>query len=1144
VSPSNGPESGQDLLKGEEDLKLALQDLHERIRAHQEQFFQSLDAAVATPFRNAFSQALEAHTRLSQEAGLATPGEEVGTDPEDPAVRDLAHRGRRFRRYREGVRNEVLEPLHRSLRELEIGREVGSRWVGFHDGLPSLAEPLPEAIVRKEPEDLYEPAAEDGHFITFRKWMVRGGRNIRGLFRATGRGLSRLILRRTTPPTPRAQHVPLRSLAKERLLASYPLSLRGVADALQEVYARPVAHLGTALARWTEDWFEAEAGAHAAEGQLGGRFRDEVLRTASAGPSAGSEGPADESGLPDPAEESAPPDPSEESDLPDPADEENAVAPPDSSEMAGIARELSDALRVGSLLSPPGDLADRVAQAMELEWEDLLEEVRVAGSFLASSRSRGVSSTVQRILDTARRQAEEWQEWESNTLERLSLTALLLRLEEVFDQAEDAIQGRIVEEALEPLLKPWKRAMTGLRRLEEQAVELFSGLRPGEVPADLPSELDAIRARALSLLESDVTEVFAQIGPARVIRRVADEVSGKLSDGLRFLPDIVRVAPLHRGTEQLTPNPAVRELPFRDTVLHTLDVLRLESIRNSPAPLLSFLETATAECADLPNVVTYNLSMASDELRSPPDESPEQAVSNALSLTTDGLTRTANWVEGLLETLAATWMEFTGEVRRLLQKSFQEIHTRAVAERAVEEQILGLRAWARRWGRARTERMRVATDRARRQGRKYIRKGRIIGARLVRLVKSALGVQTGQESETQRALDVIRQIPELLDSLPLVYRRLFSLNPIMDPNLLIGREAELAWVSARLKDWMTGHGRPCIMTGPVGVGHTSFLNVVEATKLTEVQTHRIDLTTRIRAEDALASLLAERLQLEGEGTWTLSTLARHLQDPAAPVIPFAVILEHLEHLFLRISGGTNLLEAFVSFQALTSKQVFWMSTMSDTTWKLLEKNEPRAAGLMAHLPFSTLSRGATEEVILTRHRLSGLPLEFVQPADLNPLVRRRLRLSRGEKARQDVIRTEFFDRVFRMSENNVAVAILLWLRSADFSSRKGWLRVSPPDPIRSQFLDGLDLSMGFALKAFLDHGSLTLEEHRAVFDAPEEEAFQVFETLRNLSLIEPSGARGGRPPSSDPTKEGERYRIPPLMGQMLANHLKSRNILH
>jgi hypothetical protein len=63
-----------------------------------------------------------------------------------------------------------------------------------------------------------------------------------------------------------------------------------------------------------------------------------------------------------------------------------------------------------------------------------------------------------------------------------------------------------------------------------------------------------------------------------------------------------------------------------------------------------------------------------------------------------------------------------------------------------------------------------------------------------------------------------------------------------------------------------------------------------------------------------------------------------------------------------------------------------------------------------------------------------------------------------------------------MSDGNIAMALLLWLRSADFTSREGWLRVRAPRPIRFAFLEELDLAMDFALKGLLEHGSLTMEE--------------------------------------------------------------------
>jgi len=122
--------------------------------------------------------------------------------------------------------------------------------------------------------------------------------------------------------------------------------------------------------------------------------------------------------------------------------------------------------------------------------------------------------------------------------------------------------------------------------------------------------------------------------------------------------------------------------------------------------------------------------------------------------------------------------------------------------------------------------------------------------------------------------------------------------------------------------------------------------------------------------------------------------------------------------------------------------------------------------------------------------------------------------------------------------------MLTWLRSADFTSKEGRLLVSPSHTVRFSFLEELDLSLDFALKAFLEHGSLTLEEYEMVFNAPEEEAFQVFEALRNLYLIRPVEARGESPSRFETTEAGKRFRVRPLLSQVVADHLKSRNILH
>jgi len=371
-----------------------------------------------------------------------------------------------------------------------------------------------------------------------------------------------------------------------------------------------------------------------------------------------------------------------------------------------------------------------------------------------------------------------------------------------------------------------------------------------------------------------------------------------------------------------------------------------------------------------------------------------------------------------------------------------------------------------------------------------------------------------------------------------------SLPSLADPALLVGRETELKWISGRLDAWQTGSGAPCVHAGPPGVGQTSFLNALNADLLKEFKVFRVELDQRYQSENALVARLAKELEISGDGSWTFERLATHLSPATPQAQRMAIQVEHLEHLLLRTPGGTALLGDFLSFQASTHGHAFWISTASSATWKLVEKSDPTAAGLTAHQTFSTFSRVAIEDLIMVRHQRSGLPVEFRQPRDLNPLVRRKLRLSRGEKAKQEILRTEFFDRLYRMSAGSAGAAILLWLRALNFSSKKGWLRVTPPRPIRFTFMEELDPNLDFVLMALMEHRSLTLEELAAVFDVSREQAFRTFEALRRRMLVEPLGTRRSAEPCLESVEDGVRYRIPGILSHVVVARLRNRNILH
>ena len=181
---------------------------------------------------------------------------------------------------------------------------------------------------------------------------------------------------------------------------------------------------------------------------------------------------------------------------------------------------------------------------------------------------------------------------------------------------------------------------------------------------------------------------------------------------------------------------------------------------------------------------------------------------------------------------------------------------------------------------------------------------------------------------------------------------------------------------------------------------------------------------------------------------------------------------------------------------------------------------------------SELSPDHLKEAILARHRLSGLPLRYAEPAGCGA------RTSTIGSSRRT---TSSACTVRRWVP--LALRSSIWLRSADFTTVEGSLVVQPLRTLSSG-MKGLDLAQSFALKAILDHGTLTVAEYCEIARAPGPESMHLFRSLEDHRIVErlseSSATRGMEPGRARAT----RYRIRPLMTGAVTAHLRSRNILH
>jgi type II secretory pathway predicted ATPase ExeA len=422
------------------------------------------------------------------------------------------------------------------------------------------------------------------------------------------------------------------------------------------------------------------------------------------------------------------------------------------------------------------------------------------------------------------------------------------------------------------------------------------------------------------------------------------------------------------------------------------------------------------------------------------------------------------------------------------------------------------------------------------------------GRRLVRLGHAAVGTQSVDEAALRQTVDTLSTVDEVLAELPLVYRRLFSFRPIQDPDLLVARASDQAAVEQHVERWKRGLTNALVLTGPAGSGRTSLLNVLRKTSFRTAQRHTIELTERVTNEAAFAELVVRELSLsvDPDGPLSLDAVAEHLQSQPVPNRLRVCFIEEFEHVFHRTVNGTALGARILDFLSETDTRVLWIATTTDASWQFVTASEPAAARLVARHSLDPLDRAELEELIMTRHRRSGLGLTFEMPDETSyPILSRRLRAIDDEERRQTLLRAEFFDRLHDVCGQNVMLALFYWFRSVTLDVDAAALRVRPLEPVSFEVLDTLPLPHAFALKALLEHGTLTVDELAEVLGVAPATGRSLLETLGNALVIAPAERVEGPGVFQFASIEYEtRYRIRPLLIHPVTRFLRSRNIVH
>ena len=675
-------------------------------------------------------------------------------------------------------------------------------------------------------------------------------------------------------------------------------------------------------------------------------------------------------------------------------------------------------------------------------------------------------------------------------------------------------------------------AVSALRALHDEAEHGFRQGNPSPPLRLVQRGLEALRTAEAGLRSAT---------PDAPLADAATEGLSELTARIGRLPETLHISPL--GAPGKTPDVGEgrQRVEPRAWAEDAFGSLALERLRDAARPYDDALAAATALIPGACTVLEYNLG-AADEL-SAADHDDAARIREELVL--GGLDRTADRLQDAVARLDEIREAAPLVAHALVAEAVSAFDTRARAESSLQGRArdvwssiyLGAElagTWAereaRRMGRAAVALVSAASTRA-------------VGA--LRQARAVVGADPVATERVDATVRVIADVERVADELPFVYRRLFSYRPLSDPSLLVGRDDASAVLDEHLERWRSGMTDALLVTGASGVGLSSLLEVCRERWGDTVEWRSVALTRRVLDESVVAQLIAEGLELV-EAPATLADLGALLAARPPAVRPTVCVIDNFEMLYRRGVLDPGPIDETLRFMATSDAAVLWIAPLADSAWQVLQALRPGVASLARVLELKPLDRAGIEAAVMSRHQRSGIPLRVESGATLPIGLRRALAKAGSDDERQAVLRTAFFDRLYELSEGYVALAIVYWLRSIRLDEATEVIHVSSPAPIDFGAWDDLDAAGAFALKAILEHGSLTLAEYSDVFGASEDEAFSVFERLANLLIIHPTHAERatGARLRIHRIEPLVRYRIRPVLIRPVERLLTARRLLY